>query len=175
MSFIADQLASNPPPEWARRPEVLLDAPLPVPMHGMAPRVALGQKWWDAERAAAFATTGGACVACGGVAHSGHERYETDWLLGRMAYVETVPLCKKCHAFCHQGWMRAQVESGQMLQAEFEAIIRHGFALTKTLGKKREMGVTTVEWGEWRLVVNGQEFPPLYESFEAYKKHFGIK
>lgn len=171
--MFADELKNNPPPKLKLRPEILLDAPLPVPMHGTAPRVVLGDAWWTATKADAMAKTGRRCAACGAVAASCHERYDIDWLLGRMVYVETVPLCKPCHCYCHLGYMRVQLDKGQITQVEYDNVLKHGKALTKGM-RKQESENHNVPWGDWRLVVDGVEYPPVFASFDEYKENFGL-
>lgn len=46
-------------------PSILLHGNIPKPMHGTAPRVVLGQAWWNKERQAAYASTNYCCEACG--------------------------------------------------------------------------------------------------------------
>lgn len=85
-------LSSEPKVAWARRPEVLLSLQIPKPMHQLAPRTILGQRWWDETRQAAYASTAQHCLACGvhrvaAAYHpwlEGHELYEIDYRAGRM-------------------------------------------------------------------------------------------
>ena len=41
-------------PSYKLRPELLLHPNIPKVLHGVAPRVVLGAKWWDAERRACY-------------------------------------------------------------------------------------------------------------------------
>lgn len=182
MGKIAEQIAANPPNDWTPRPYLLCAAPIPLPMHGLAPRVVLGSRWWDKERQAAYRSTNFHCIACC-IARGtkwcewleGHEVYDVDYLLGRMVYLETVPLCYRCHSFVHPGFLRIKLEEGIVSREEFETILNHGYEVIARAGAKREREQCHqfVEWSAWRLVVAGKEYAPLYQSFEQYKKEFG--
>lgn len=154
---------------WRRRPEILLLPPIPEPMHGMAPRVVLGPRWWNATRLAAYKSTNYHCLACGIFKTDargrrwleGHEVYEIDYLLGRMVYVETVPLCHYCHNFCHPSRMRALLEANGMTHAKYAAIVQHGEAVLRAanLNKPDYSNPTTnADPEDWRLVVDGVEY-----------------
>ena len=163
------------------RPEVLLSGNVPKPMHGVAPRVVLGKKWWDETRKAAYQSTGRHCVACG-VHESnapyrrwleGHELYEVDYLLGRMTYLETVPLCHACHCFIHDGRLLSLLEKGEISRAKYDTIIAHGEAVLRKAGLQRQgYDGPFAEWSDWRLVVNGEEYPPKFKSLEDWIEHF---
>lgn len=155
---------------WERRPEVLLLPPIPEPMHGMAPRVILGVNWWNKTRLLAYKSTGYHCVACGVFKTEaksrrwleGHECYETDYLLGRMVYVETVPLCHYCHNFCHPGRMRALLECNGMTHSKYAAIMQHGAAVLKAARLEKppfgQVIETYTDPEDWRLVIEGIEY-----------------
>lgn len=165
---------------WALRPELLLCPQIPKPMHGMAPRTILGKDWWEKTRRAAFNSTNDHCVACGVHRYSaawhqwleGHELYDIDYLLGRMTYVETVPLCHSCHSFIHDGLLAVRLDMRQISRKQFDAIMKHGRALLKKAGldKKAQEHVDCADWKDWRLVLNGKEYAPKYDSFEKWKK-----
>jgi hypothetical protein len=167
--------------KWTPRPQVLCAQPLPLPVHGLAPRVVLGDKWWDAVRFAAYQSTNYHCVACYALRGSancrllhGHEVYEVDNLLGRVTYLETVPLCPWCHGFCHQGYLTVQRDEGVISRDEWEAVIKHGHAVLKKAGLEpyTDNRVSDVPWQDWRMVVDGKEYPPLHASLEQYRKHY---
>lgn len=155
------------PPKWKRRPEVLLGPPIPLPMHGMAPRIVLGTKWWNRTRKAAYKSTDYHCTACG--VHKSdavkrwleaHEMYETDYLLGKMVYLGAVPLCHLCHNYCHPGRMRHLVENNGMTHAKYATIIQHGDTVLKKakLRKLPEPKGPFAEAEDWRLVIDGVEY-----------------
>lgn len=158
--------------KWEPRPEVLLDAPIPEPMYGMAPRVVLGVNWWNRTRREAYKTTNFCCVACEvykGDAKSRqwlecHERYEVDYLLGRMTYVGAVPLCHYCHNYVHPGRMRAFLEQNKLTHAKFAAIVQHGDEVLRGAGLRRpDKPPNLVQWAapeEWRLVIDDAEYDP---------------
>lgn len=159
---------------WRLRPTVLLCEPVPKPMNGVAPRVVLGRKWWDETRKAACLSTDDHCIACGvwkGAAlfHrwlEGHEVYQIDHLMGRMVYVETVPLCNACHSFIHLNRLMAMLRKKKVTQIKFDLIVRHGESvLRKAKLQRAELyDGPMAEWKKWRLVVNGKEYPPLYKN-----------
>lgn len=174
---------------WKRRPEILLGANIPKPMHGLAPRVVLGTSWWNKERKKAYASTHYRCLACG--VHKfyaqyrewleGHEVYNIDYAKGRMTYVEAVPLCHFCHNFIHDGRLRALLERGQIPHGKYSAIISHGnrvlaeAGLTKMSYEERDLAYTNgvlngsvATWNTWRLAVFGKEYEPIYKSYEEW-------
>lgn len=165
---------------WTTEPGVLLCDSIPKPMHGMAPRVIFGQKWWDKVRQRAYRSTLFHCKACGVSKFNArgrswleaHEVYEIDYLLGRMTYVKTVPLCHYCHSYIHSGRLTADVESGKIKASKFVAVRQHGddVLLMADLKRPEPYSGPEAEWGDWRLVINGEEHEGLYESFERWKK-----
>jgi hypothetical protein len=183
----------RPRPKPRLRPEVLLCPNVPAPMHGVAPRVIMGPKWWDETRRAAYRSTSFHCLACGvwkGAAKGhrwleGHELYEVDYAAGTMTYVETVPLCHYCHCYVHDGRMTAELERGRMRPQKFRAVLAHGDAVLAAAGLRRPthgerddaikqaiMNGRVAEWGKWRLVLNGKKHPPRFKTKEAWEKAY---
>lgn len=178
------------PAAWKLRPEVLLCPNIPKPLHTVAPRNILGQAWWNKERRTAYASTNKRCIACG-VHHSkakckqwleGHELYRTDYALGRLTYLETVPLCHYCHNFIHDGRMENMVQQGAMTQAKFVAVIQHGdavllrYGLRRPTKAERDKAIESSElaaWEDWRLVLFGKEYPPAFKTYQDWLKAFG--
>lgn len=168
--------------EWKRRPEVLLHPNVPKPLHGLAPRVVLGQDWWDTVRRQAYRSTNYHCIACGvhrsmavvSLHLEGHEVYSIDYLLGRATYVETVPLCHYCHSYIHSGRLRALVNTGKVALSKLRAVTAHGDNIIREAGLKHleDYSGPTADWADWRLVVNGKEYEPLYKSYEEWCNAF---
>lgn len=164
------------------RPELLLLPQVPKPMHGLAPRVVLGRKWWDTTRRAAYQSTNGHCLACG--VHKllsrgpkwleAHEIYRVDYLTGRMVYLETVPLCNYCHSFIHIGRLESLLERRKITQRKFADVLAHGERILANAGltKKQDYKGPFAPWLSWRLVVNRKMFKPRFESLEELEKHY---
>lgn len=156
---------------------------IPKPMHGMAPRVIFGQKWWNKVRQKAYKSTFFHCKACGVSKFNArgrtwleaHEVYKIDYLLGRMTYIKTVPLCHYCHSYIHSGRLLASVESGEIKASKFVAIRQHGDDVLLMADLKPHLWShdgPEAEWEDWRLVIDGKEYEGLYKSFEHWKKVF---
>lgn len=170
----------KPKPPWKKRPEILLCHRIPEPLHGVAPRVVLGGKWWDKTRKEAYKSTNYHCIACGVHKLSAkyrkwleaHEVYYIDYLVGRMEYVETVPLCHFCHNFIHMGRLQALLERGQINHGKFTAIVQHGNSVLKKANLRKEPfdPGPMADWKDWRLILFGKEYPPLYETPEEARK-----
>ncbi len=193
----------NCPKPWKMRPEVLLCPNIPKPMHGVAPRIVLGQEWWDGERTKAFRATAYHCIACGIFKRGGrlpsrlfgnnrpphrlegHEIYDIDYLMGRMYYKEAVPLCTPCHQFIHCGRLEMMRQKGEVTDEEYQRIITHGTSiLNKAKLKKPEpYAGPTADWVDWRLVINGlgpggivtKEYPPKFKNYQEWCFNFGVK
>lgn len=186
MSQLSDQLRDHPPRDWKPRPQILAGDPLPLPIHGLAPRTLLSTEWWDAVRFNAYRSTNYHCIACStrrGAADwckvlHGHEVYEVDYLLGRVTYVETVPLCPRCHMFCHPGYLNIKYQQGLIPYTEYATIIAHGQTVLR-------MAMITVDrisrsdqppdWSDWRMVIGDAEYKPLFKSIEDYNRHYNGK
>ncbi len=178
-------------PKWKRRPEILLSDNVPQPMHGTAPRVILGQAWWDATRKKAYASCSYCCIACGvhkSQAKSkhwleGHELYKIDYPNGKMIYIEAVPLCHFCHNYIHDGRLKHLLEKGKIYQQKYVAILKHGDTVLTAAGLKRQsreereaifvqrvLTNTTAPWKDWRLVIDGLEYPPKFKTPQQWQK-----
>lgn len=195
MSELSDKLRKAMKPQrkrkWRLRPEILLCDNIPLPLHGLAPRVVMGAQWWDRVRRAAYASTNYHCVACG--VHKqfakarqwleGHEVYDIDYGKGRMKYLETVPLCHYCHNYIHDGRLNWLLERGEIHHAKFVAIIQYGDGVLASAGLVRlshderdeqvrqlMLNNKVAEWGKWRLVVGRKSYPPLFPSEKAWQE-----
>lgn len=192
---LADKLREHikalPKPAWKRRPEILLCPNVPKPMHGVAPRVILGDKWWNTTRQAAYRSTNYHCVACGVYKYDarsrqwleGHELYQIDYARGRMLYLETVPLCHFCHAYIHDGRLQHLLERGEIHQAKYIAIIQHGDRVLRDAGLIKPshfdrdyiiVNGVLAPWHRWRLILNGKQYPPKFKTPEAWKAAFDV-
>lgn len=173
---LAAKLGAIDLPTFTADPRALLHPQLPKPLHGVAPRVILGDKWWDRERKEAYKSTGFRCKACG--VHKlqakyhkwleGHEQYEIDYLLGISKYIGTIPLCHYCHNYIHQGRLQALLDQGKVSHQKFTAVIQHGETILRAakLSVERPYTGPTVDWNSWRLQLFGKSYAPIYKSFE---------
>lgn len=147
-------------------------------MHRLVPRSILGAKWWAETRQKAFESTDNHCVACGihkscAQFHKwleGHEVYTTDYVQGRLVYVETVPLCHACHNYIHSGRLKALLDQGKISHQRYAAIIQHGDRILERAGLRKPLPYDgrCAEWSRWRLVLNGKHYPPLFKSIEEW-------
>jgi hypothetical protein len=167
---------------WSLRPEILQSANTVKPMHGVVPRVILGKAWWDATRQAAYKSTNYHCIACGVDKQNarehrwleGHEVYRTDYVRGKLIYLETVPLCHWCHNFIHDSRLQILLDKGEITREKFDAVMRHGKEVLRAanLKKKRHRVGRLAAWGDWRLVLLGKEYPPLFASYADWREHY---
>lgn len=167
------------PKRWQVHPKLLLLQRVPKPMHGVAPRIIMGDVWWNKTRQSAYRSTAFHCQACGAYKFDaryrqwleGHEVYEINRKAGRMTYTETVPLCHLCHLYIHRGRLDALAEKGQITHAKYIAAIQHGDRVLAQ-AKLSKPGVykgPTAKWADWRLVFNGKEYPPKYKTEEDWR------
>ena len=178
-------------PKLKLRPRLLLCSNIPQPLHGAAPRVILGSKWWNETRQAAYASTEFRCLACGVPKHlalghqwlEGHELYKINYQRGTMIYVETVPLCHYCHNYIHDGRMTAMVEKGELSAVRFKTIIQHGDRVLLAAGLSRPTHAQRLEaivrkmldgkvarWEKWRLVIDGKSYPPKFKTEAQWRE-----
>jgi hypothetical protein len=172
-----------PEPAWEREPELLLHPNVPMPLHGLAPRVVFGAKWWNKERRKAYAATEDHCKACG--VHKlkakgrkwveAHENYAIDYDKGMMTYCRSVALCHFCHSYIHDGRLRSLLAQGKLAHGVYVAIIQHGddVLARAELPKRSTVSFTQAEncvvpWASWRLIIGRRKFAPLYGSLEEY-------
>lgn len=176
-------------------PGILRQPNIPKPLHGLNPRSIMGQEWWNKERQKAYASMNYHCYACGvhkrqAKLHKwleAHESYKFHYTAGRLILNKIVPLCPACHKFIH---------SGRLVIAEKDSVVdlvlEHGMAILSknnmqcfpgTYDKAHALGIKpivepyrmpeiNVKWKDWRLVFNGKEYEPLFDSFKKWQKHY---
>lgn len=125
------------------RPELLLHPLIPPPLHGIAPRVILGQQWWDEQRKIAYAKHDHKCHACGieGKATKkkyleAHEAYDIDYENFVVTLKEVVALCPYCHKFIHVGRLLVQFREGYASRQYTTYILEHGIRVLSEAGLK---------------------------------------
>lgn len=186
MATLADTLRKTrklePMRIWLMRPELILTPQIPKPMHGLAPRVIYGDKWWDATRKAAYKSTNYHCIICGVSKYKakyhqwleGHELYKINYWKGWMTYLETVPLCHFCHNSIHAGRLKALLDRGEVHQAKYVAIIQHRDRLIEryNLALPQVYIGEMPEWSKWRLILDRKRYKPLFKSYEEWEANW---
>ena len=167
------------------KPSLLLHNNIPTPMHGTAPRVVLGENWWNKTRRACYKKSHHHCQACGCHASDAkgrqwmecHEQYEINYTKGRMKYVGCVSLCHYCHSYLHDGRLIWLLQTGQIHQAKYCAILQHGDSVLAKAGLVRESKKirdkkiheqVIAPWGKWRLQIGRKLYPPLFATSAQY-------
>lgn len=163
-------------------PRLLLDPQIPKPMHGLNPRTVKGAEWWEVQRQIAYKKFAYHCAACG--VHKSkarlhqwleaHERYSIDYAKGRMKLIEINPLCHFCHNYIHEGFLRAKRKQGAISSSLYDEIIEHGNQIVRVVIKNYlpPDPKTFAPWANWRLVVEGKEYPPLWKNHEEWAAHY---
>ena len=167
-----------------RSPRILLHPTIPQPLHGVNPRSILGQVWWDAQRKAAYTRYDYHCWACGYHKDSNpirkvldaHESYSIDYRHGLMHLIEIVAVCYSCHAYIHSGRTNSRLEKGELKPRVYKMIQLHGDTILREAGLRRiRYQGPIAPWEQWRLVLDGVEYPPLYRSLKEWDAHFNKK
>lgn len=165
-------------------PHILCHPNIPSPLHGIAPRVVMGTKWWNVNRKEAYENAGFKCEACGvkkedALYHQwleAHEFYVVDFERKRMVFDHLVALCHACHNFIHSNRLSCIVAEGKATPAFQADIMDRGFEILNRAGLREEWehrndGVESVpdsEWADWRMVFDGMEYGPSSQSKEEW-------
>jgi hypothetical protein len=162
------------------RPELLLHGGIPGPLHGTAPRVVLGDKWWQETRSAAYVKNNWCCHACGAKPEvdkplEAHECYEFDYRKGRATYIETVALCYRCHQFIHLGHTEITLGIAVALKVLDRGVkILAGAGLEKEYYERlltaRTAMLKAPPDNKWRLVIDGKEYKPVRLTTEVSRE-----
>lgn len=180
-------------------PEILQHPNIPKPLHGLAPRVVLGQYWWDRTRQKAYESTNYHCIACG--VHKtdakyhqwleAHENFTMDYNKGIMEINSIIPLCHSCHNFIHSGRLYATLTDDTEEKAK--DILRHGFTILEANDLAAFPGTIEVadlmevehnctglrykidrqpEWDEWKMILNGKEYYSKFKDYKDWEQHY---
>lgn len=181
-------------------PMILAHPNIPKPLHGLAPRRIYDGAWWGQMRKLAIAQNSNRCWACG--VHisqaefhpwlEAHEYYEVDYKIGKMYFRQVVALCHACHNFIHSQRLLAVMLKGEVSRSRAYRIVDRGLdicfehGVTPYIGLKDivdELGLKwsnywepdgTVPWGDWRLVLDGEEYEPLFPTIEAWAEYYEV-
>jgi len=176
-----DLFGHNPVTETVRklRPEILCHPNIPKPLHGIAPRVIFGQRWWDVERKKCYEKAGQKCEACGTARADAwpnwwleaHEEYEMDY--GIFRFVGLVCLCPACHRFIHSGLRSVMVASRRLSQrtnAQIEAHCRSVLMNHDQMEKwENRHDYDAPSWGGFRMMIDGKFYGPSSASIGAWE------
>jgi len=181
-------------------PEILTQPNIPKPLHGVAPRTIMGQKWWDKTRQEVYASTDYHCIACGTPKAEvkgpkwleAHEYWEINYYTGTAIIKSIQPLCHYCHNFIHSGRL-SKIVYVQKSEDEVRRILEHGFRVLKqhklqcfygTLDLAEKVGAntygveayetpeSTVEWKDWRLLFDGKEYGSKFRDMDEWHNHY---
>jgi len=169
------------PKGFEPRPALLQHSQIPKGLHGHAPRVVLGQEWWDKQRQAAYAKYGYRCWACGSDENEepleAHECYDFNFKDCVATLHEVVALCSQCHQFIHSGLLYRRVFAGEIEEAAAIATLQRGEQLLMAAGLSMQIGTaeTMAFLGmkhkarllqrvqdfrdcTWKIIVEGREY-----------------
>lgn len=128
--------------DFTQEPKLLAHPNIPTDLSGVAPRIILGDLWWDKTKTQVKRSTDFHCKACGrhrseDVFHNWiecHEVYWFDYKKKVAKFERVVPLCHTCHAFIHSGRLIALLDEGVINEEKVETVLEHGFALCSQFG-----------------------------------------
>lgn len=133
-----------------------------------------------------------------------HEDYDFDYVKGTLQIREIVALCHACHNFIHSGRLANLHAQGKLKKDYFEEVLLHGsavlvsaklplncfairaeqvlnssrvteaFDLHFKLYDRNEFPVSNVKWSDWRMILEGVAYKPLFESEKEWAKHYGV-
>lgn len=120
-------------------PWILMHPNIPKPLHGMAPRVILGEEWWRKTKRESKQSLHQHCWSCG--VHKSeakyhkwleaHECYSINYKTGEVRYAGTAALCHACHNYIHDGRCQMLVAQDEMTFEKYEDIISRGNKLLR--------------------------------------------
>jgi len=116
-------------------PRLLWHPNIPKPLHGVSPRVVMGDDWWNKTRKVVYLRNNYCCAAC--AVHKSeaqyfnhleaHEDYVIDYEKFKMTINRIVPLCHLCHNHIHSGRLLALAAKGEIPWRKFWDVMRYGF------------------------------------------------
>jgi hypothetical protein len=158
-------------------PTILLHPNIPKPLHGLNPRTIMGDKAW-LELSSRVRGSTSCCMACGTSKFTTgtldcHEEYEIDYAKGTSRLKRYVAICKSCHDFIHCGRMKNMMKTGQLSRSYYIKILLRGRAILKKhkLRKTKYHG-EVAEWGNWRLIFNGQKHKPIFKNMKEWRDNY---
>lgn len=187
------------------RPEILQMPNIPKPLHGLNPRVIMGEKKWGLTRQEVYKSTNYKCSACGVDKYKAkkhqwleaHELFDIDYNKGIASFVEIVPLCHFCHSFIHSGLTRVKARNKEITATEVSEKMQHGVDVlmsrpclsifSGTAELCHLVGVDTcglkvyappelgVSWEKWRMKWADVEYKPKFKSYNDWAQHYGSR
>lgn len=132
-----------------------------------------------------------------------HEQYTIDYEKGKMEISGIVALCPLCHSFIHNGRLEALYRDSKIGYERFAetlwrgqeilisnglkmnpfaayVMIRYGvgvarvYALLQTVGAE-DLPDSDVAWEDWRMVLDGVEYAPLWKNEAEHKSFYSNK
>jgi hypothetical protein len=146
--------------------EILTQTILPYSIHGVNPRVIMGESAWRKIVAEKQKEANHHCKSCGEyVAHvpgdylECHEIYDIDSVKREFKLGGFVCLCKKCHQYIHQGRLRMLVAEGAITEKYYNEIITRGNKLLSDKGlKKNDFSPEEIKNPHWYLLYEGKRY-----------------
>jgi len=139
---------------------------LPLSLHGVNPRKIMRTSEWNKIKKEKQALANHHCMCCGEyVSHvpgdwlECHEVYDIDLKNREFMLMDIVCLCKKCHAFIHQGRLGVLLSEGKVSREYYDEIIERGNKLLHDSNiEKRDLSSDEITNPNWCLVYNGKKY-----------------
>lgn len=182
------------------KPYILSSPNIPKPLHGLTPKLLLGENWWKNEKKIAKNRTKETCSACGITKQNAkiykwlelHGYYTFNNSNGILTIHSFEPLCHYCHSFIHSGLLTHKYNTKRIDINRYKAILQHGieilnkntldiFGYTKlmcenmninTYNLKSIFSNTNLKWSNYRLLLNNKEYKPIFKSFDDWKQYY---
>lgn len=108
---------------------------VPLPLHGLPPRIIMGNSAWNVVRKKCYYDAGYHCEICGvdfadiKPRYAAHELYSYDYDQQEGVFERCVAICAKCHDFIHSGRLITMFRNGNPIypKAYLLEVVERGF------------------------------------------------
>lgn len=150
---------------------------VPKPLHGMPPRVIMGNTKWNMMRKRCYFDANYKCEICGCEPEKGnlhaHELYSYDYKEGTGTFERCIAVCKTCHDGIHSGRLITMFKNGNPLYPKSYVlkVVENAF---KLVFNYNEMNKNKRPLRLFATFVDYLDVPELREDMEKLIKKYHI-
>lgn len=152
---------------------------IPLPLHGLPPRVLMGNATWDHVRKKCYYDAGYKCEICGidfaeiKPRYAAHELYSYNYEEHEGVFERCIAICAKCHDFIHSGRLITMYANHNPMypKSYLLEIVEKGFSLVHSYNEEHSEAPLRV----YATFLDYLDHPALREEMLELIKKYDIK